>query len=132
MAALALAAAIAPWPAGMAQAADGDEGPAAFPYLVPMDEIMVPIVESDRISGAFRFKLVLAARDGENLTRLRYGVPTLRAAGIAAGLEFARLDVSAFRPVDAVKFSRQLSETLSALEPALARVLIVELAAEPS
>ncbi|MFT3976477.1 MAG: hypothetical protein QM688_05100 [Sphingomonas bacterium] len=130
--ALALAAATSPLPAGIAQAADGGEDKAQDPHFVPMQEISVPIVDSDRINGVLRFKLVLAARDGTTLGALRSRMPELRAAGIAAGLEFARLEVSGLRPVDAVKFSRELQAALSGVEPMLARVLIVELAAEPA
>ncbi len=133
-AALALAAAVCPLPAGVALAAEGGSEDAAQQglYLVPMEEITVPIIESDRVNGALRFKLVLAARDSDGSVVLRRQMPELRAAGIAAGLEFARLDVSGLRPVDAISFSERLSTALSAVDPSLARVLIVELAAEPA
>lgn len=117
-----------PLPGGGAQASGGGAGGEEL-HLVPMDEVTVPIIESDRVSGALRFKLVLEAGDGDAATRMTSQLPVLRAATVAAGLEFARLNASGLRAVDAQKLDHDLTAALKAAEPGLARVLIVEVEA---
>ncbi|MBO9623757.1 MAG: hypothetical protein J7500_13705 [Sphingomonas sp.] len=132
-AALALTTALVPFPIGGAQAsggggAVGGEGL----HLVPMDEVSVPIVDADRVAGALRFKLVLDARDDATAARMTAQLPALRATTVAAALEFARLNASGLRAVDAQQLDHDLTAALQSGEPGLARVLIVEVAASRS
>lgn len=128
----ALGLAMVPLPNGGAQAAGGRATGIQGPHLVAMDEVTVPIIDSDRISGALRFKLVMDAGSPEVASRLNGEIPQLRAATVAAGLEFARLNASALRAVDAQRLDHDLTAALKGVEPGLARVLIVEVEARTS
>jgi hypothetical protein len=128
LAAVALSAVMVPLPQDGAQASGGGGGGEGL-HLVPMDEITVPIIESDRVSGALRFKLVLDGGNDEVAADMTAKLPELRAATVAAGLEFARLNASGLRAVDAEQLDHDLTAALKAAEPGLARVLIVEVEA---
>jgi hypothetical protein len=129
----AAALAVSMMPMGGAHASGGGSGGEAGGEsglnLLPMDEVTVPIIDADRTAGALRFKLVLEAGNAETAARLPAELPVLRAATVAAGLEFARLNASAFRPVDAEQLDHDLTAALKAAEPGLSRVLIVEVEA---
>ncbi|MFS2110392.1 hypothetical protein ACCC88_11930 [Sphingomonas sp. Sphisp140] len=115
---------------GGAQASGGGGGAAGEGlHLVTMDEVTVPIIDSDRVNGALRFKLVIDAGSAEVATKLNGEMPVLRAATVAAGLEFARLNASALRAVDAQQLDHDLTAALKVAEPGLVRVLIVEVEA---
>jgi hypothetical protein len=128
LAALALGTAMVPLPHDGAQASGGGGGGEGL-HLVPMDEITVPIVESDRVTGALRFKLVLDGGTDEVAADMTARLPELRAATVAAGLEFARLNASGLRAVNAEQLDHDLTGALKVTEPGLARVLIVEVEA---
>lgn len=128
LAALALAAVAAPLPAVTAQASGGVSAGEGL-HLVPMDEITVPIIDADRMAGSLNFKLVLEARNGEVAAQVTQELPALRAMTLAAGLEFARLNASGLRAVDAEQLDHDLSATIKAAEPGITRVLIVEVRA---
>jgi len=89
----------------------------------------VPIVEGARADGTLRIKLVLEARDAPTAEKLTSTLPLLRAAALAAGIEFARLYASPMMPVDVARLSADLTAALRRQEPGIARVLIVEVAA---
>lgn len=127
LAALGLAAVAAPLPAGMALASNETDGGKL--YLVPMEEIVVPIVDADHVAGSLRFKLVLDAGTLENSAHVTRDLPILRAASVAAGLEFARLNASGLRAVDVERLDKDLTAALKAADPRVARILIVEVAA---
>lgn len=57
------------------------------------------------------------------------GLPRLRAATVAAALEYARLNVSGMRAVDVAGMDHDLTAALKAAEPGVARVLIVKVGA---
>lgn len=115
---------------GGAQASGGGAGAAGEGlHLVPMEEVTVPIIDSDRVNGALRFKVVIDAGTAEVATKLNGQMPVLRAATVAAGLEFARLNASALRAVDAQQLDHDLTASLKVAEPGLVRVLIVEVEA---
>jgi len=115
---------------GGAQASGGGAGAAGEGlHLVPMEEVTVPIIDSDRVNGALRFKVVIDAGTAEVATKLNGQMPVLRAATVAAGLEFARLNASALRAVDAQQLDHDLTAALKVAEPGLVRVLIVEVEA---
>lgn len=124
---VALGLAALPLPGGGAQASGGGAAAAGEGlHLVTMEEITVPIVDADRVNGALRFKLVIDAGSGEVASRLNGEMPVLRAVTLAAGLEFARLNASALRAVDAQRLDHDLTVALKVAEPGLVRVLIVE------
>ncbi|MEP9359767.1 hypothetical protein [Sphingomonas sp. KR3-1] len=114
---------------GGAQASGGGGASAEGLHLVPMEEVTVPIIDADRVNGALTFKLVIDAGSAEVATKINGEMPVLRSATIAAGLEFARLNASALRAVDAQQLDQDLSAALKAAEPGLQKVLIVEVEA---
>lgn len=127
LAALGLAA--LPLPGGGALASGGGAAGGEGLHLVPMEEVTVPIIDADRVNGALSFKLVIDAGSAEVATKLGAEMPEMRAATVAAGLEFARLNASALRAVDAQRLDHDLTVALKAAEPGLVRVLIVEVEA---
>ncbi|WHU04784.1 hypothetical protein [Sphingomonas sp. NIBR02145] len=122
---VALGLAALPMPGGGALASGGGAAGEGL-HLVPMEEVTVPIIDADRVNGVLRFKLVIDAGTAEAATKLNGEMPVLRAATVAAGLEFARLNASALRAVDAQQLDHDLTAALKAAEPGLVRVLIVE------
>ena len=132
VAVLALTTALVPFPGSGAHASGGGGGGAAGLNLVPMAEVIVPIIEADRVAGNMRFKLVLEAHDAATATKATAEMPELRETTVAAALEFARLNASGMRAVDASVLDHDLNAALKAAEPGLSRVLIVELAASRS
>lgn len=116
-------------PGGSARANSSGAGEGDL-HLVPMETVTVPIVDSANVAGMLRFSLVLAAADGAAADRITASMPRLRAAALAAGLEFARLNVSPLRAVDAQQLDQALTAALRQAEPGVARVLITEVAAE--
>lgn len=134
LAALALTTALVPFPGGGggAHAAGGGSGSRGSLNFVPMEEVTVPIIEADRIAGSMRVKLVLEASTGEVFANARAEMPRLREATIAAALEFARINASSMRAIDAGKLDHDLNAALRKAEPGLSRVLIVEVAASHS
>ncbi len=123
-----VAAALSPLPAGRALASGGG-GEGGQPHLVKMEPIAVPIVDSDRVAGTLNFQLVLEAHDAETAEKLAAAMPTLRMAAIAGGVEFARLDASALRAVNAADLDKTLTAALKTASPEVSRVLIVEVGA---
>src|SRR5687767_8221198 len=93
LATLALTTALVPFPGGGAQAAGGGAGAGGL-NLVPMDEVVVPIIEADGVAGNVGFKLVLETHDAAAAAKPTAGLPRLREATVAAALEFARLNAS--------------------------------------
>jgi hypothetical protein len=120
---------LAALPLGGGAQASGGGGAGEGLHLVPMEEVTVPIIDADRVNGALTFKLVIDAGSAEVATKINGEMPVLRSAIIAAGLEFARLNASALRAVDAQQLDRDLSAALKAAEPGLQKVLIVEVEA---
>ena len=133
VAALALTTALVPFPGGGAQASGNSVGTVAGGVnLLPMEEVVVPIIEADRIAGNMRVKLVIEASSVEALSRAVAGMPKLREATVATALEFARLNASGMRAVDAGRLDHDLNAALRAVEPGVSRALIVEIAASRS
>ncbi len=123
---MALGIAALPMPGGGALASGGGAGTGGGLHLVTMEEVTVPIIDADRINGVLRFKLVIDAGSAEAATKMNADMPVLRSATVAAGLEFARLNASALRAVDAQQLDHDLTAALKQAEPSLVRVLIVE------
>lgn len=115
-----------------ASASDGAAvDPAEQPNLVSMQDISVPIIDGDRLDGAFKVKVVLAAADSVAAGRISADMPRLRSTSLAAALEFSRLYASPMRAVDAEMLSQHLTQTLQQEEPGISHALIVEVAARP-
>lgn len=129
MAALALASAVLPLPGGGDARAAGGGGGGEGLNLVTMEQVVVPIIDADRVSGSLKFKLVLEAATAEAAAKATADMPRLRQASLAAGLEFARLNASGLRAVDAEELDHDLTAALKVAEPGIARVLIVEVSA---
>jgi hypothetical protein len=126
-----VAVALSPLPAGRAFASGGEGGGEGV-HLVQMEPIAVPIVDSDRVAGTLNFKLVLEVHDAATAEKLTAAMPNLRMAAIAGGAEFARLDASALRAVNAADLDKQLTAVLKNVAPEVDRVLIVEVGASQS
>lgn len=97
--------------------------------FVAMEEIAVPIVDAGRIDGVLRVSIVLEARDTAGAASLARKMPELRAAGLGAAIEFARLHASPFTPVDVRRLSGTLAPALRGVDGTIARVLIVKVSA---
>lgn len=117
--------------AGAVTSAARAEGESSAPqvHFVDMDEISVPIVDGSRVDGTLHVKLVIDAADADSASRLSDNRPALRQAALSASLEFARLQASAFAPVDVSALDAALSGAISAIDKAGSHVLIVEVSA---
>jgi len=113
----------------IAGAAPGHAQEAKLATFVAMEEIAVPIVDAGRIDGVLRVSIVLEARDIAGAASLARKMPELRAAGLAAAIEFARLHASPFTPVDVRRLSGTLEPALRGVDGTIARVLIVKVSA---
>lgn len=115
--------------ASLAAIAPGHAQQAKAETFVPMEEISVPIVDAGRIDGVLRVSIVLEARDAAGAASLAQRMPELRAAGLGAAIEFARLHASPFTPVNVRKLSDALTPALRGVDPGIARILIVKVSA---
>ncbi|MHA6721082.1 hypothetical protein ACX40Y_16745 [Sphingomonas sp. RS6] len=127
----AVVAAASPMPASKALASGGGEAGGDL-HLVAMDPVAVPIIDADRMSGTLNFKLVVDVDSAAGAERITGSMPVLRAAVVAAGVEFARLDASSLRAVNVAALDHSLTEAIKAVEPDVKRVLIVEVGASMS
>jgi hypothetical protein len=128
VAALLLAAAVP------AQAANTDPRNAA--ELLPVDTsflalepIDAPIVDGGRVDGVLHVTLVVQAKSEEAAAALAKRMPELRAAALPAAIEFARLRASRFAPVDVTRLAATIASPVKAVDPAIAKVLIVRVSA---
>lgn len=101
------------------------------PMLVTMTPITVPIIDADRLQGALQMTLVLNVGNADASAHATLEMPRLRAAAVAAALDFARLRASTLTAIDVGQLDIDLSKALKAVEPGLARVLIVDVSAMP-
>lgn len=116
---------------GSTVSANGGGGTGA-PSLVPMKEIIVPIVDGARAYGRLRVKLVLLAHDAAAMHPIETNMPKLRETAVAATAEFARLYASPFTPVDAERLTKDIFSALAAqnADHAISRILVVQVMAE--
>lgn len=82
----------------------GKTGEGAFLSINP---ISVPIIESGRITGQFRVVLKLVPQTPEDGAVLSAHQPAIQSILLSAANEYARLNVSTYRPVN-VKTLRKL------------------------
>ncbi len=103
------------------------EGGAAS--VVPVAELRVPILDAGRFAGTLRVQSALDYADPAESKSATERAPELRAAALAAGLEFARLHVSALTPIDAALLSQALTRAARSIDPHVRRVLILDVSA---
>lgn len=116
----------------MASAADPAAVAGGEPHFVPMERITTPIFSASRIEGSLDVTLVLQAADVDTAAELNKHMPELRAASLAATIEFSRLYASGMTAVNAEKLSADLTKALKHTNPSIARVLIVKVASQPA
>lgn len=114
---------------GLAIAAHRVRTPASEPHLVAVSDIVVPIIDGNRMNGRLSFDIVIDAADEKGAARLTAEAARLRSLAVVSGLEFSRLYVSGLRPVDAELLGSELTRMLQAEQPEVDRVLIVKVAA---
>ena len=118
-------------PTGAALASGGaEESGGAVASLVTFRPIVVPIIDSDRVEGALRVEIIVEAADAEAAARMSAELPVLRASGVAAASEFARLYASGFRTVNVEQLDHDLTAAMQAADPGVKRILIVEVSAK--
>jgi len=109
--------------------AAGIEQVGAESAFVALDEIMVPIAGTQRIEGALRARIVLAASTSGDADALTQRLPELRAAAVSSMIEFSRLHATALTAVNATQLRSDMMVALRAADPAVSTVLIIEVAA---
>lgn len=124
-----LALIVVPGTASTAVSARLDASPETEPHFVKLPEIMVPVIDGERINGRLLFEIVIDAVDAPAAERLALAIPRLRAASITAGIEFSRLHVSGLTTVDAQLLAHDMTVALRAEEAGISRVLIVRVGA---
>ena len=97
--------------------------PSAF---VPMDNIVVPIVDANHVEGTLDFILVIAASDDAAATRIKAASASMRSRAMTAGLEFSRLYATRLSAVDAPQLARELDKALKKDNDDVQKVLLVE------
>lgn len=103
--------------------------PASEPHLVTISDIVVPIIDANRLGGRLSFDIVIDAVDASAAGRLTAASARLRSTIITSGLEFSRLYASGSRPVDAEELALEMTRSLRATNADIDRVLVVKLAA---
>ncbi len=116
--------------AGVVSAARPEPGIMIAPHFIPLDDIAVPIIDGNIISGRLRFKAIIAAKDDAAQSRLMTIKPQLRSESLIAGIEFSRLHASGLRPVNAVALAAALTISLKQYHPDIGQVLLVKSAAD--
>lgn len=113
-------------------AADPAASATDTPHFVTLDRITTPIMGASRIEGELDLSVVLEASNAGAAQSMNARMPELRAASLAATLEFSRLYASGLTPVDAERLSTDLTTALKHVDPGLSRVLIVKVSATPA
>jgi hypothetical protein len=116
----------------MATGAHAADESSATTQFVEMDTISVPIVDSNRVDGALHVKLMIDVADPVTAERLRKNMPALREAALGAALDFARVQASAYSPVDVASLDTALTSAVGSVDKAASHVLIVEVSARRS
>ncbi|MGK0492135.1 MAG: hypothetical protein ACJASD_002367 [Sphingomonas echinoides] len=111
-------------------ASGGESAPAhAAPQYVALDPFVVPIVDSDRITGNLRLKIMIDAGDAASAEKMKLRLPVLRQAAMGSAIDFARLHASPFLPVNAELLEGNLTTAMAGPDLGHARVLITEVSA---
>ena len=101
----------------------------ANPHFVKMDEIVVPIVDGERLDGRLTFDVAVVTSDELGAKRVSTSLPELRATALASGIEFSRLQASALSPVDAEQLAVVLTKSITQQHPDVEAVLILRVRA---
>lgn len=107
-----------------------DPIPPPDPSFVVMDPIDAPIVDSGRIDGVLHLSLAVKMKSAENAAELSKRMPELRAASLAAAIEFARLHASPYAPVNVARLSAMMAPPIKRLDKGVEKVLIVKVSAD--
>ncbi len=110
-------------------APEGPEAGRGEAFLVPMDELVVPIVDGARSDGTLRIKLVLEMADAAAADKAGATMPALRSAALGTTMEFARLYASPMTPVNVDRLAGDMTAALHAQDSTVSRVLVVEVVA---
>lgn len=114
---------------GLASApASANEGGGAA-SVVPVADLRVPILDGGRFAGTLRVQAALDYADPAHGAGAAARALVFRDAVLSAGLEFARLHVSAFAPIDAALLSRTLTDAARTVDPHVRKVLILDVSA---
>ncbi|MGN6374402.1 MAG: hypothetical protein ACTHMG_02490 [Sphingomonas sp.] len=107
--------------------ANGAEAASSIaPPLVAAAPLDVPIVDAGAVIGRLTFTASFELADPAAAAMATAQAPQLRAATLAAALDFARLHASPYLPVDAQLLSDGLTRAARAVNPGVRRVLIIE------
>jgi hypothetical protein len=110
-------------------AAGNEGGGGGAASVVPIAELRVPILDGGRFVGTLRLQTALDYADPAQGAGAAAHAPMFRDAVLSAGLEFARLHVSAFVPIDAALLSRTLTDAARTVDPHVRKVLILDVSA---
>ncbi|MBO9725468.1 MAG: hypothetical protein J7530_13910 [Novosphingobium sp.] len=106
-----------------------DPIPPPDPSFLVMEPIDAPIVDSGRIDGVLHLSLAVKMKSAENAAELAKRMPELRAASLAAAIEFARLHASPYAPVNVARLSAMMAPPIKQLDTGVEKVLIVQVSA---
>jgi len=110
-------------------AAGNEGGGGGAASVVPIAELRVPILDGGRFVGTLRLQTALDYADPAQGAGAAAHAPMFRDAVLSAGLEFARLHVSAFVPINAALLSRTLTDAARTVDPHVRKVLILDVSA---
>lgn len=111
-------------------ASGGETAPAhAAPQYVALDPFIIPIIDSDRLTGNLRLTIVIDAGDAASAEKMKLRLPLLRQAAMGSAIDFARLHASPFLPVNAELLESNLTAAMAGPDLGRARVLITEVSA---
>lgn len=115
-------------PAGASGGGEGGGGAA----VVPLGKFRVPIIDAGRMDGDLQLDLAITPAEGVVPAQLEAVQPALRAAMLAALLDFAQLEASPRVAVDAASLSHALDAAAHAADPVAGHVLILGVRAAPA
>jgi hypothetical protein len=110
-------------------AAGNEGGGGGAASVVPIAELRVPILDGGRFVGTLRLQTALDYADPAQGAGAAAHAPMFRDAVLSAGLEVARLHVSAFVPINAALLSRTLTDAARTVDPHVRKVLILDVSA---
>ncbi|TDW65275.1 hypothetical protein EDF57_103458 [Novosphingobium sp. PhB55] len=114
----------------LAEAKKPDPLPPPDPSFVVMEPIDAPIVDSGRLDGVLHVSITVKTKSAANAAELAKRMPELRAASLAAAIEFARLHASPYTPVNVARLSAMMAPPIKRLDKGIEKVLIVKVSAD--
>jgi hypothetical protein len=94
--------------------------------LLTINPISVPIVESGRITGQFRVVLKIVPQTPEDGAALSARQPAIHSLLLSAANEYARLNVSTFRPVNVKTLRKSLLDAVRKPGHKVKDVLVID------